>query len=402
MNPLIELKKTAPLLLITLTLHCFALLPKALAVVPPPDGGYPGFNTAEGTNALKNLTTGVGNTAAGWHSLFANTTGNLNTAIGAGTLLFNTGDNNTATGALALLSNTTGVASTANGAFALLSNTTGSGNTGSGYQALYSNQTGANNAAFGYTSLYNNTGSFNTAFGSQTLVLNTSGIHNTATGYQALVFNTTGDFNTASGYGSLSANTQGYGNTAFGDLALASNTTGHTNTALGFGAGYNLTTGSDNIYIANGGANAESGAIRIGAPGAQISTYIEGIYGATTMVGSGAVYVDSDGKLGTTPSARRFKRDIQPMENASEAIVALKPVTFHYKSDVKSIPCFGLVAEDVEKVNPTSSCATRTANPLASATSRLMRCCSTSFSKPVARLTRSKSRLMRLLRAYRE
>src|SRR6476660_8411944 len=113
MNPLFELKKTAPLLLITLTLLCFGLLPKVLAVVPPPDGGYPGFTTAEGQNALQNLTTGVGNTAAGWHSLFTNSVGNLNTAIGAGTLLFNTGDNNTATGALALLSNTTGIANTA-------------------------------------------------------------------------------------------------------------------------------------------------------------------------------------------------------------------------------------------------------------------------------------------------
>jgi hypothetical protein len=94
--------KTRTLLVIIL-LVWLGVLPKAQAVVPALDGGYPGFTTAEGTNALQNLTTGVGNTAAGWHSLFANSAGNLNTAIGAGTLLFNTGDDNTATGALALL-----------------------------------------------------------------------------------------------------------------------------------------------------------------------------------------------------------------------------------------------------------------------------------------------------------
>src|SRR4029453_14529574 len=109
-------------LLIALLLACFGLSPASKAVVPPPDGGYPNFTTAEGTDALKNLTTGVGNTATGWHSLFANTAGNLNTAGGAGALLSNTEDNNTATGALTLLSNTGGFYNTADGAFALFSN----------------------------------------------------------------------------------------------------------------------------------------------------------------------------------------------------------------------------------------------------------------------------------------
>ena len=75
-----------------LALNCFALLWTAQALIPPPDGGYPGFNTAEGQNALFNLTTGVGNTAVGWFSLFSNTDGSFNTAIGAGTLLFNVGN----------------------------------------------------------------------------------------------------------------------------------------------------------------------------------------------------------------------------------------------------------------------------------------------------------------------
>ena len=347
-------KTIAPLLLITLALLCFGPLPRTQAVVPPPDGGYPGFTTAEGNSALQNLTTGVGNTAAGWHSLFANTTGNLNTATGAGTLLLNNGDNNTATGALALLSNTTGFYNTADGAFALLSNTEGSGNTGSGYQALYSNQTGANNAAFGYTSLYYNTGSFNTAFGSQTLVYNTEGERNTATGYQALAFNTTGDQNTASGYYSLRENTGGFQNTAFGDQALASNTTGDNNIALGFGAGFNLTTGNDNICIGHSGFNAQSNTIRIGTFGLHTSTYIAGITGQTVGTGGTTCYVDNNGKLGVSLSARRFKTDIADMDNASEALLALRPVTFHYNPelDKTGIPQFGLIAEEVAKVNP--------------------------------------------------
>lgn len=333
---------------------CFAPSHLAQAVVPPPDGGYPGFTTAEGNSALQNLTTGVGNTAAGWHSLFANSAGNLNTAIGAGTLLFNMGDNNTATGALALLSNTTGFYNTADGAFALLSNTEGSGNTGSGYQALYSNQTGANNAAFGYTSLYYNTGSFNTAFGSQTLVYNTEGEQNTATGYQALAFNTTGNNNTASGYYSLRENTDGVYNTAVGNAALAHNTRGDSNIALGFAAGFNLTTGHDNICIGHVGFNAENTTIRIGHIGTQTSTYIAGITGQTVGTGGTTCYVDNDGKLGVFLSARRFKTDIADMDAASEALLALRPVTFHYKPelDKTGIPQFGLVAEEVAKVNP--------------------------------------------------
>ncbi len=136
MNVPIRLGTTTPPLLIQLLLACFAFLPTTRAVSPPPDGGYAGFTTAEGSNALQNLTTGLGNTATGWHSLFANTAGNLNTAIGAGTLLFNAGNNNTATG----------------------------------YQALFANEDGDNNAAYGYIALSNSTSDFNTAFGSQTLV----------------------------------------------------------------------------------------------------------------------------------------------------------------------------------------------------------------------------------------
>ena len=94
MNPWIQLKKTTSLLTITLLL-AFGLMPLAKGVVPPPDGGYPGGNTAEGQNALLSLTTGGFNTAVGFLSLRSNTTNSFNTAIGAGSLLANTADQNT-------------------------------------------------------------------------------------------------------------------------------------------------------------------------------------------------------------------------------------------------------------------------------------------------------------------
>jgi hypothetical protein len=143
------------LLPITLVLACIAFLQGAQAVSPPPDGDYPGGNTAEGQNALLNLTTGVYNTAGGLFSLESNITGNFNTAIGAGTLLSNTVDNNTATGAGALLSNTTGESNTANGVFSLFDNTTGGSNTSTGFAALGNNTTGSFNTANGVNALLN-------------------------------------------------------------------------------------------------------------------------------------------------------------------------------------------------------------------------------------------------------
>jgi hypothetical protein len=363
------MKTIGPVFHLVLTILVLGVLSELQAVIPPPDGGYPGFNTAEGKNALLHLTTGAGNTAVGWYSLFSDTSGNYNTGLGAGALALNNADSNTATGAGALLSNTTGPANTANGAFALLSNTTGAGNTGSGYQALFANQEGANNAAYGYTALYNNTGSFNTAFGSQTLVYNTAGTQNTAAGYQALVFNTVGDSNTATGYQALFSNTTGAfdtatgsialfgnitgeGNTAIGHGALFSNTSGSNNTALGNGAG-TLTTGDDNIEIGNIGVPGESGTIRIGNNLTTTATYLAGIAGQTVGAGGTTCYVDNDGKLGVFLSARRFKTDIADMGGASEALLALRPVTFHYKPelDKTGIPQFGLVADEVAEVN---------------------------------------------------
>jgi trimeric autotransporter adhesin len=355
------------LLLIPLVLACFALSHIAQAVVPPPDGGYPGFTTAEGTNALKNLTTGVGNTATGWHSLFANTTGNLNTAVGAGTLLANAGDNNTATGALALLSNTTGTQNTASGAFALFSNTTGDENNANGVSALYYNTIGYGNTASGNRALYQNTeGFYNTANGFRSLFSNQTGIYNTANGMNALWANSSGSVNTANGATALYNNTSGIQNTANGAAALYYNTTGSDNTAIGFNALTDNTTGSrnialgsfggtritgyNNIAIGNDGRPDESDTIRIGSHN-HVATYMGGIFSFGSADGV-AVYVNSDGKLGTNPSSRRFKKEVKPMDQTSEIILALKPVTFQYKSDGKNTPQFGLIAEEVAAVNP--------------------------------------------------
>jgi hypothetical protein len=331
------MKTSIPPVLITFTLVCFALVQKIQAVSPPPDGGYPGGNTAEGQAALLSLTTGGFNTAAGFFSLRSNTTGQFNTAIGAGTLFLNTADENTATGAGALLSNNTGTDNTANGAFALFNNSTGSDNTANGAFALFNNTTGE----------------FNTAMGDLALVSNTTGGDNTAIGLQALASNTTGGQNTGIGDIALAGNTTGSENTAIGDLALATNTTGIRNTALGSSAGSNLTTGNDNIDIDNNGVAGEFGTIRIGASAFQTRTFIAAIHGVTTGIADALpVVIDSAGQLGTMSSSRRFKTEIKPMDKSSEAILALKPVTFHYKSDSTNTSQFGLIAEQVAEVNP--------------------------------------------------
>ena len=310
-----------------------AFLREAGGVVPPPDGGYPGFTTAEGTNALQNLTTGVANTAIGWYSLFTNSSGNYNTSIGAGALIFNNGEQNTAVGVAALLSNTTGLGNTATGVAALLSNTTGNDNTATGAGALLSN-----------------VGAQNTANGSQALLNNTTDSENTANGYQALFAATTGADNTAVGRQALLSNTAGSENTAAGRDALALNTTGSNNIALGVGAGLNLTTGNNNIDIGNAGGGGEANTIRIG--NSQTGAFIAGITGVP--VTGTAVAVNIFGQLGVAPSSRRYKDDIKPMDKASEAILALKPVTFRYKKEIdpERLSQFGLVAEEVAKVDP--------------------------------------------------
>ena len=324
-------------LLIAVALACFGPLPQTQAVSPAPDGGYSGGNTAEGDNALFSLTSGLYNTAVGDQALYHLTTGNANTANGFE----------------ALHSSITGHANTANGFEALYSDTTGSDNTAYGFGALANNIVGDGNTADGYNALVSNTsGGGNTANGLNALYHNISGNGNTANGQEALASNT-GDQNTANGFGALLFNTSGKQNTASGYFALNNNTTGNFNIALGNSAGKNLTTGHFNIDIGNQGVAGESNVIRIGREGTQGAAYIAGIFSEAVGANNLPVLIDSNGKLGTTVmSSRQFKREIKPMEEVSETILALKPVTFQYKSDKSNTPQFGLIAEEVAQVNP--------------------------------------------------
>ena len=102
-----------------------------------------------------------------------------------------------------------------------------------------------------------------------------------------------------------------------------------SNIALGAEAGANLTTGDNNIDIGNHGVRDESNTIRVGTSGTQDATFVAGIFGVA--VNGSPVVVNSNGRLGTAPSSKRFKEATKPMDNASEAILALKPVTFRYK-----------------------------------------------------------------------
>jgi Chaperone of endosialidase len=316
------------------TFVCFGLGPGAEAVSPPPDGGYVGANTAEGTDALFSLTTGVWNVAVGFQALHSDTTGNQNTA----------------TGYRALFSNQTGRQSTAYGA-----------------QALYNNTTGNDNVATGFNTLYTNvSGNRNTGVGFRTLTFNDAN-DNTAIGWNALYNNRTGTQNTAIGSGALLHGSNNSNNTAIGYQAINNNSTGSENTVVGTGAGPNVIAGFNNTYIGDFVgtlAPDESSTIRIGdlsnGNGAgSLACFIGGIFNNFQPVSGSVVQVTLDlanDKLGwaSAPSSARFKDEIKPMDKASEAILALKPVTFRYRKELdrKGIPQFGLVAEEVEKVNP--------------------------------------------------
>jgi hypothetical protein len=274
-----------------------------------------------------------------------------NTFLGEDALLFNTGTLNTAVGHFALRKNDNGTWNTAVGGFALFNNLA-SQNTAVGTFALQNNQTGSQNTAVGAWAMYfNETGAANTALGWRALDGSKSGNSNTAVGFQALLGNPTGSSNTALGYDALLFNQSGNDNTALGTNALFNNT-GSSNIAIGESAGSALTTGKNNIELGNAGIAGESAKIRIGNK-AHKNTYIAGISGVTVAGGIGVI-IDTDGHLGTITSSKRFKDAIKPMGDASEAILSLQPVKFRYKKefDAQCIPQFGLVAEDVAKVDP--------------------------------------------------
>jgi hypothetical protein len=230
-------------------------------------------------------------------------------------------------------------------------------NTAVGNSALQSNVDANDNTALGDSALTNNdsaghaVASGNTAVGSFALQNNVDGASNTAVGSAALSSNTVNDGNTAVGFHAL-LNATGASNTAIGAGALSNNISGNGNIVLGSAAGNVLHTGSGNIEIGNSGAtNDEHDTIRIGF--LQTRAFIQGIRDVTTGQSNAVpVVIDSVGQLGTMSSSLRFKKKIKPMDIASESILALKPVTFHYKSDKTNTAQFGLIAEDVARVNP--------------------------------------------------
>jgi hypothetical protein len=315
-------------------------------------------NTAVGDQALAS-NAGESNTATGFQALFKNTVGNQNTASGAKVLSVNIdGTNNTAIGAFALSSNVGGDPTNSKGSY---SNAVGA-------NSLSFNVDGAFNNAFGESALlFNLHASGNTAVGDIALTNNdSSGLgqasDNTAVGAEALLQNNDGNSNNAVGSFALSANvgdTNGNGsfNNVIGVEAMASNVNGSGNVAVGDSAGLGV-EGSFNIYIGfaagpsmDGSQIPEDETIRIG-DSFNFACFIGGISGVP--VSGDPVVVNGEGRLGVWPSSARFKDDIKPMDKASEAILALKPVTFRYKKeiDIKGTQHFGLGAEQVAQVSP--------------------------------------------------
>src|SRR6266498_1594191 len=322
-------------------LVCFGLCQQVQSATDTPDpGGKPLSNTADGVNALLSITTGLYNSAFGFDAVLANSDASFDTAVGAGALLSNsTGSDNNAVGAFALFNNNAsfnnavghsalqanvgGVQNNAMGDLAMVNNTSGSRNTAIGDDALFENISGNNNTAVGDEALAANGNSGNTAVGAQASNFNTIGSGNTAVGFQALKFNLIGGGNTAVGSGALVNATAGF------------------NIAVGVGAGSAVTTATNVISIGSLGADSSN------------TCFIGNIRGVTTDVADAIpVLIDSAGQLGTASSSQRFKKDIKPMETTSNSILGLQPVTFHYKSDKSNTPQFGLIAEEVAKVNP--------------------------------------------------
>jgi Chaperone of endosialidase len=305
-------------------LACFALAPQVRGG-PCVDGCFPNFNTAQGDSAFQFLAGGAGNTGVGWRALYSVGGGLFNTGVGAGALVLNTSSNNTATGAAAGLLNIGGINNTANGAGALEFNIAGNDNT-----------------AVGALALINNTASNCTAVGSQALRDNVGAQGNTAVGVQTLQKTTTG----------------GSFNTGVGDFVMPNNVGGNTNTVVGAVAGLNLINGFFNTYVGDlvgSSAPDESSVIRIADPSSgfpMTACFIGGIVANAVNLGT---FVEMDlatGQLFYFSSSARYKKDIKPMDKASQSIFALNPVTYRGKNDAKGIPQFGLIAEEVAKVNP--------------------------------------------------
>src|SRR6266540_54778 len=309
-------------------LVCFGLCQQVQSATDTPDpGAKPLSNTADGTNALLSLTSGLYNSAFGFDSLLSASNTSFNTGVGAGTLILNNGDptagegvQNTAVGAGALLSNTTGGSNTAVGVSALVTSTSGGANVAVGEGALLSSDTGSANTAIGALAgvSYSADESSNICIGAGTT--GSAGDDNTIR---------IGDNLPSGGIGVLD------GGPAANFIVIGNglNTQGIViGTLIGFG----------NVSIGNG-LQTTNGAS---------TCNIGGIFNQTPPAGSHTVMVGPNNQLAdATLSSRRFKKDIAPIDKISEGILALRPVTFHWKTDNTNEPEFGLVAEEVAEVN---------------------------------------------------
>ena len=290
------------LMTIVVLLGCVELSPIAQAVNPPPDGGYGGQSTAEGTDALFHLTTGVWNSAFGFRALYNNSTGIRNTGIGYQALYNNNGP-----------FNVSGLDNVAVGANALFNNTIGTRNVAIGTLALYANMTGSNNIAIGDRALWQLNG---------------------ANGVTAIGDSFYSDPNSAE-----------IGRRPDCDTDISPNAHIHAH----------------NIFIGDPFQFVSAPASCINHDGTQTVHIVVSEFGGAVFVdgvnnhpiAGSQVVIDANGQLGVATSSKRFKNDVKPMEQSSEAILALKPVTFRYKPEIdhNGVPQFGLVAEDVEKVS---------------------------------------------------
>ncbi len=351
-------------------------------------------NTGGGSLALANIASGQLNTAFGTNTLLATTTGGSNTAIGEEALTNNTGNSNTALGLRAGENLTTGSFNTAlgeragnaltNGSFNLYlnnlgvsveSSTTriGSTQTRAFIAGVRSVTTGVADALpvvidsagqlgtvaslpiAGNLTMLNSTASAGNILKGGLLFIHNFGLTNTFVGLDAGNLTMSGFANTGNGQRALFDNNTGSNNVAVGVNALATNSSGDSNVAIGMNAGISNTSGSNNIYLGNGsgGLTDESNTIRIGS--SQTRTFIVAISGVTSGGGGTPVLVNGLGQLGVATSSRRFKEDIADMDAASSALMKLRPVTFHYKTDqdpARRTLQYGLIAEEVADVYP--------------------------------------------------
>ena len=230
--------------------------------------------------------------------------------------------------------------------------------TGIGEEALSDNTTGGSNTAAGYLALGRNvTGGSNTALGTDALGSSASGSTNVAVGYLALA-DADANGNTAAGSSALSQHTSGAGNTAVGRSALTTHKTSNFCIGIGENAGIN-TAGLDNrIYIGSGGDAGFSANVMFIGDHSYGAFFLGGVSGASSPGGIDVLVTSNigaaGGVLGTGTSSVRFKRRVREVGEESGRLMRLRPVAFRYRPEIDpaGVTQYGLVAEEVEQVDP--------------------------------------------------